>query len=203
MIRIPNAGVGQPRESDRLERNPYSPPASAALEAAPSELGPRPFAVWLLLLVLCVLTLAGVVGLARFFWTVASHGFEDRNPHSPAIIAWRLAWVAVASFAMVSAYRRGRLGRWLGVAAIAVLTVWSVAGDRSRLTNCKGSATMAPTGCPMTGIEYNPQEQSARDLRKIIISFAFSAPAPATHLIGMEMDHARVRTLRNRDYRKW
>jgi hypothetical protein len=109
-----------------MEHNPYSPPASAVLEAPPSELGPRPFAVWLLLLVLTFLTLAGVVGLARFFGTVASHGFEVRNPQSPAIIAWRLAWVAVGSFAIVSAYRRGRLGRWLGVAAIAALTVWSV-----------------------------------------------------------------------------
>lgn len=109
-----------------MERNPYSPPVSAALEAAPSELGPRPFAVWLLLLVLSFLTLFGIVGLARFFLTVASHGFEVRNPQSPAVIAWRLAWVAVASFAIVSAYRRGRLGRWLGVAAIAVLTVWTV-----------------------------------------------------------------------------
>jgi hypothetical protein len=126
MIGIPSAGVGQVRESDRLEHNPYSPPASAALMAAPSELAPRPFAVWLLLLVLSFLTLAGVVGLARFFWTVASHGFEVRDPHSPAANAWRLAWVAVGSFAIVSAYRRGRLGRWLGVAAIAVLTVWAV-----------------------------------------------------------------------------
>ena len=126
MIRIPSAGAGQPRESDRLERNPYSPPTSAVLGAAPSELGPRPFAVWLLLVLLSFATLVGVVGLARFFGTVASHGFEVRNPHSPAIIAWRLAWVAAASFTIVSAYRRGRLGRWLGVAAIAALTVWIV-----------------------------------------------------------------------------
>ena len=126
MTLIPSAGVGQPRESDRLERNPYSPPTSAVLEAARRELGPRPFAVWLLLVVLSFATLVGVVGLARFFWTIASHGFEVRNPHSPAIIAWRLAWVAVASFAIVSAYRRGRLGRWLGVAAIAAFAVWTV-----------------------------------------------------------------------------
>jgi len=109
-----------------MERNPYSPPASGALEVAPSELVPRPFAVWLLLLLLSLLTLASVVGLARFFLTIASHGFEVRNPQSPAIIGWRLAWVAVASFVIVSAYRRGRWGRWLGVAAIAVLTIWAI-----------------------------------------------------------------------------
>jgi len=63
-----------------MERNPYSPPASGAFEVAPSEVAPRPFAVWLLLLLLSLLTLASVVGLARFFLTIASHGFEVRNP---------------------------------------------------------------------------------------------------------------------------
>jgi hypothetical protein len=109
-----------------MDRNPYSPPASTVLDSAPSEVGPRPFAVWLFLLVLSFLMLAGVVGIARFFGSLASHGFELRDPHALAIIAWRLAWVAVGSFAIVSVYGRGPWGRWLGVAAIAVLMVWSV-----------------------------------------------------------------------------
>ena len=108
-----------------MERNPYSPPASA-VGTPPGEGGPRPFAVWLLLGVLAFLTLADVVGLTRILVTVASHSFEVRNPQTPQIIAWRLAWLAVGSFATVSAYRRGRWGRWLGLAAIAAITVGSV-----------------------------------------------------------------------------
>jgi hypothetical protein len=108
-----------------MQRNPYNPPASTELEVPPSEVVPRPLAVWLLLLLLCAAALTCVAGMARFFSFVTLHRNELHNLSALTVaVVWRLAVIAVALFAILSIYRRGRWGRWLGLAAIVAPTIW-------------------------------------------------------------------------------
>jgi hypothetical protein len=109
-----------------MQRNPYNPPASTELEVPPSEVVPRPVAVWLLLLLFCAAALIFVAGTARFFSLVTSHRNELRNLSALIVaVVWRLGIIAVALLATLSIYRRGQWGRWLGLAAIVALMIWN------------------------------------------------------------------------------
>jgi hypothetical protein len=67
-----------------------------------------------------------IAGTARSFGVVAPHVNGVRNPLNLAVaFAWLLAPVAVTLLAIVSIYRRGQWGRWLGIAAIVALTIWN------------------------------------------------------------------------------
>jgi hypothetical protein len=108
-----------------MQRNPYSPPATTELEPASIEVVRRPIAAWTLLLLLVAMTLDMVVGMGAFFLAFVSRINEAHYPLQLAVaFAWRLAAVAVAVFTIVSIYRRGRWGRWLGLAAIMGLIVY-------------------------------------------------------------------------------
>lgn len=115
-------------------------PETTHLESPSSEATPRrPFAVWLLFLMLVATTLVMVLGMLRLY-SIVTHLGEVRNPQGlTTLIAWRVCLTAVAVFATVSIYRRGFWGRWLGVAAIAALALYSILqfdssqyGDESR-----------------------------------------------------------------------
>ena len=110
-----------------MQRNPYSPPSTTDLEPSPpSEVAPRPVAVWLFLLWLLFLTVVFVWGVVRFIGVVAPH-MSERNSYALIVaVAWRLGMVAGLVFTMIGIYRRGRWGRWLGVATIVVLAMVSV-----------------------------------------------------------------------------
>jgi hypothetical protein len=109
-----------------MQRNPYSPPATTELEPTSIEVARRPPAVWLLLIVLFAMMLIWIAGLARSFWVAAPHMNQVRNPLQLAVaFVWLLGFVAVALLAIVSIYRRGNWGRWLGIAAIVALAIWN------------------------------------------------------------------------------
>jgi hypothetical protein len=120
-----------------MQHNPYNPPASTELEVPPSEVVPRPFAVWLLLLLLCAAALICIAGTARFFWLVTLHRNELNNLLALTVaVVWRLALTAVVLLAILNIYRRGRWGRWLGLAVIVALTIGIfVQPDDSRYPN--------------------------------------------------------------------
>ena len=117
----------RPRESDRMQRNPYGPPATTDLELPSSEVPRRrPIAVWLLLMVLCIFTLSFAVGLARLFGYIASNLNGVHNPSALIMaVAWRVGLVAVAVPLIVSIYRGRRWSCWLGLAAILAIIIWN------------------------------------------------------------------------------
>ena len=114
-------------EPDRMQRNPYHPPATTDLELVSSvEVRRRPIAVWLLLTLLAIFTLSFAVGLSKLLWFVASNLAKVHKPLGLLLaVGWRLGLVAVAVFVIVSIYRGRSWSRWLGLTAIAAVIIWN------------------------------------------------------------------------------
>jgi hypothetical protein len=111
-----------------MQRNPYEPPATAELEVHRDEgVSRRPFSVWLILLLLIAFALVIFLGTTRSLLLVMPNRSNGLSFVALIVaIGLRLALLVIVLFAMISIYRRGRWGRWLGLAVIVALALSSV-----------------------------------------------------------------------------
>ena len=110
-----------------MQRNPYSPPGTTELVPTSNEVVRRPFAVWLLLLVIVALVLVWVTGTVGFLLALQRNpNLTHYHPELWVGVAWRSVVILVVAFAAVGIYRGNSRGRWLGIALIMALMIWNL-----------------------------------------------------------------------------
>ncbi|MFT3736120.1 MAG: hypothetical protein QM776_14050 [Rhodocyclaceae bacterium] len=112
-----------------MQDNPYSPPRSALSDPLPGAgVASRPFAVWLLFVVLLIAEALLLTGLSRFAlvaW-VNFAGFSAALPVLlPAFLRIVLAAAATAALAF-GVFRRKRWARWPSLLAIVGLIAYCI-----------------------------------------------------------------------------
>ena len=105
-----------------MDHNPYTPPQAKTETSISREPGPRPVAVWLLMVLLIIFALMFIVATVRLIRETSDY-WSSVDDAVPAMISllWHFALVSSFSAAAYGAFRRHRWSRWFGVALLAVL----------------------------------------------------------------------------------
>ena len=116
-----------------MNQNPYRPPESDLSERKP-KIPSRPFAVWLFLALLTLMTASVGYGLMVFIWGIITH-FDQVVSYLYLTLAmfWRLMLLVVFIWIIASILQRKRWSRWIAVVVLGVATACSIFSTKNLL----------------------------------------------------------------------
>jgi hypothetical protein len=109
-------------------RNLYSPPGATTTDLREATVRPaRPISAWLLEAVLVIMSLATLAGTWRMLWVIALDWHDHASPLGAAVsLAWGAGFLVSVALIIRGIHRGRPWARWLGLALIVGLAVFSV-----------------------------------------------------------------------------